>query len=458
MKLYRALLRLYPRAFRERFGDEMLALFAQTAAAAPPTLRGRLALWRAAFADVLPSAARERFSSKKRLSMAPLASDVRQAWRVVRRAPFVTVFVVLLMAISIGSTTAVFSVVHAVLLRPFPFAEPDRLVMVWERQSPENPRNNVGAHEYPEWKARSRSFAGLAAIAFDREYNLTGAGDRLKLVSVRVTSDFFRVMGVAPQAGRALTVDEDEPGRGQVTVISDAFWRSRFGGNLSIVGRPIELNGEPYTVVGVMPAGFEFPSGVGGAPPDAWMPIAEPIQRYRGRHYLAVVGRLRDGVTIAQAQSEMDTIAAGIARELPQFSRGHGVNVQPLHGEIVQGVRRALLVLFAAVALVLTIGCCNVVHLLLARAAGRQQETPCARARRRTRLGAPVTRRGLCARCRRRRRRCSRRGSWHSRGVRVGGRPRPQDARLDGAVLAHGWRQPADGARSAWSRSRRSRA
>jgi putative ABC transport system permease protein len=373
-RVYRWLLHLYPRAFRDRFAPEMIALFAERAASAERSFSGRVTFWRAIAGDVLRSAARERFPARRSFSMGEFGYDMRQAWRAVSRAPALAAFVVLLMALGIGSTTAVFSIVNAVLLRPFPFGDPDRIVMVWERRSPENPRNIVGGHEFPEWKTRSRSFAHMAAIAFDREYDLTGAGEPLKLVAARVTSDFFPVMGVAPQLGRPFTADEDRPGNGLVTVISDGLWRARFDADPAIAGRAILLNGVSHTVVGVMPPDFQFPQGAGGAAPDIWTPIAEPIQLYRGRHFLWVVARLRDGVTVAQAQSEMDAIAGGIEKEMPQFSRGHGANVQPLHGEIVQQFRRALIVLFAGVALVLLIACCNVANLLLARAAGRQQE------------------------------------------------------------------------------------
>jgi len=371
---FRALLLAFPREFRRRFEPEMVAMFEARSSAAGPSPLARIALWRALVADVVRSAARERWPDRASLSLQELRYDARQAWRSVSRAPLPAVFVVVLMALAIGSTISVFSIVHAVLLRPFPFADPDRLVMIWERRGPENTRNIVGAHEYPEWQSASRSFAHMAAIAFDRDYNLTGAGEPMKLVAARVTGDFFPVMGVSPIVGRPVTADDDRPGHGTVVVISETLWRSRFAADPGIAGRSVQVNGTPYTIVGVMPAAFTFPDGPGGAAPDIWTPIAEPIRLYRGRHYLSVVARLNPGVTIAQAQAELDGISARISREQPQFSGGHGVNVQPLHAEIVQGYRRAVLVVFAAVALVLLIGCCNVANLLLARAAARQQE------------------------------------------------------------------------------------
>ena len=167
----------------------------------------------------------------------------------------------------------------------------------------------------------------------------------------------------------SFTPDEDRPGRGQVVVISERLWRDRFGSDRSLLGRPITISGEPYVVVGVMPSAFQFPSPTAGVAPDIWTPIAEPFHLYRGRHYMFVVARLKDGVSVAHAQTEMDAIAAGLEAELPQLNKGHGVNVQPLHSELVVGVQRALVVLFGAVALVLVIGCCNVANLLLARAA-----------------------------------------------------------------------------------------
>jgi putative ABC transport system permease protein len=379
-RIYRRLLRLYPRALRARFEDEMVAMFLERRVAAGDGWLSRMAFRGDVLIDLMRSLVREWFAGDPTVErvwsmpMGGLGYDLRQAWRMLTRAPALAFFVAALMALSIGATTAAFSVVNTVLLRPFPFARPDRLVIVWERRGAEDPRNVVGAHEMPEWKARSRSFERMAGMVFDRDFDLTGAGEPMQLAGVRVTSDFFPVMGVAPIAGRVFVADEDQPGRGHVAVISERLWRDRFGADPSLVGRSIAISGEPYVVIGVMPAAFQFPAAPAGAPPDIWTPIAEPFHLYRGRHYMFVVARLKDGISVAQAQTEMEAIASGLEAELPQLNKGHGANVQPLHRELVAGVQRAIVVLFGAVALVLVIGCCNVANLLLARAASRQQE------------------------------------------------------------------------------------
>ena len=369
-RLFRALLSLYPASFRQRFGSEMLEFFRvrRDAARSPAA---RIALWAAVLYDTVRAIARERLPARTN-TMEQLRQDVRHAWRVVRRTPAFSIFVILLMALGIGATTAVFSVVHAVLLRPLPFKDPEWLMFVWEQRHAVR-RNAVGGHEFPEWKARSRSFDVMAAIAFDRDYSLTGAGDPAALNGVRVTSDFFKVMGVPPVAGRVFGPDADQPGHGDVAVISHRLWTERFGADPSLVGRTIALNDRPHVVTGVMPADFQFPANGAGLGPDLWTPIAEPIHKYRGRHYLFVVGRLAPAVTKAQAQSEVTSIADDIAKEFPP-NKSHGVNVQPVQSELVDDVRNAILILFAAVGVVLLVGCCNIANLLLGRATSRQQE------------------------------------------------------------------------------------
>jgi len=369
-RIFRGLLLLYPAAFRRRFGGEMLEMLAarRDAARSPAAW---LALWTGVVYDTARSVVRERLPVRRNL-VESLRQDVRHAWRVVRRTPGFSVFVILLMAIGVGSTTAVFSVVHAVLLRPLAFKDADRLVFVWEQRHVVR-RNTVGGHEFPVWKERSRSFEAMAAIAFDRDFSLTGAGDPAVLNGVRVTSDFFNVMGVPPVLGQVFGPEADVPGRGDVAVISHRLWTERFGADRGLIGRTIALNDRSHIVAAVMPPDFQFPANGAGLAPDLWTPIAEPIHQYRGRHYLFVVGRLAPGVSQVQAQTELASIADAVAREFPP-NKDHRVNVQPLQSELVDDVRNAILILFAAVAVVLLVGCCNVANLLLARATARQQE------------------------------------------------------------------------------------
>ena len=270
-RVFRSLLRLYPAEFRQRFGGEMLELFSSRREAARSPL-ARIALWIGVFYDTGRSVIRERTQGRRTVVEA-LREDGRHAWRMIRRTPGFSMFVILLMALGIGSTTAVFSVVHAVLLRPLPFKESERLMLVWEQRYAVT-RNTVGGHEFPVWKERSRSFETLAAIAFDRDYSLTGAGDPAALSGVRVTSDFFKVMGIAPVAGRVFGAEADEPGHGNVAVISHRLWTERFGGDPTLIAKTIALNDRPHTVAAVMPTDFAFPSSGLGLPPDVWTPIA----------------------------------------------------------------------------------------------------------------------------------------------------------------------------------------
>jgi putative ABC transport system permease protein len=378
VRVYRALLRLFPGDFRRRFGAEMLELFdarLRSAAGAGRLVR----FWTRTLLDLTLALGREYRRAAATAAWPPwrLASaDVRDALRVLRRSPGTTATVVLLMGLGIGAATAVFGLVNAVLLRPLPYRDADRIVMIWETRPDRGvTRSVVGAHEFAAWPERTSSFAGLAAIAFDYpSATLTGGGDPVALVNVRTTSQFFDVMGVEFAAGRGFGPEHDLPGNRGVAVISHALWQTRFGGAPDMVGRTVELGGRAATIIGIAPASFTYPRSPAGRAPDVWRPIAEPLASYRGRHYLFVVGRLASGVTMAQAQQDLSAAAGALSTEFPTFSGGHGVSVVPLRDELVRTSRPVLVFVFGGVVCLVLIGCANVAGLLIAVAIGRRAE------------------------------------------------------------------------------------
>ncbi len=309
-----------------------------------------------------------------------LIHDLRFGARMLLKHPTVTLVAVLTLALGIGANTAIFSVVNAVMLRPLPYKEPHRLVSVWA-SVPEYGRWRASPATFLDWKKQNTTFEDMAAFGAST-MTLTGDGEPEQILGARASAGYFTVVGVEPALGRSFVAEEYEPGKGQVVILGDGLWRRRYGGNAQIINKPITLNGNAYTVVGVMPRGLypSWPTTSGQLSFNAdqqqfWVPMAFSAEwaSLRRAHVLGVIGRLKSGVTIAQADADMKTVAARLEQEYP-LNKGEGVVVRPLMEEMVGNVKPALVTLLAAVALVLLIACLNIAGLLLAQHAARTRE------------------------------------------------------------------------------------
>jgi len=315
--------------------------------------------------------------------MNAITQDVRYATRMLAKSPGFTAVAVLTLALGIGANTAIFSMVHGVLIRPLPFQDPGRLFTLWERNVKMGyEQNPPAAANFRDWRERNGVFEQMAA--FDSHtFNLAEGGNPERVDGAIVSPGLFELLGVKPVWGRTISNGEDQPGRDQVAMLSYGLWQRRYNADRAVVGKSITIDGRSCTVIGVMPPGFQFPGNTGTilniytAPPaQLWVPLALTPEAWsqRSLHFLQVIARLKPGVTLGHAQAEMNSIEQQLVKEYPRAYIGSDVKLVPLHAQVVGSFRSALLVLFGAVGFVLLIGCANVANLLLARAVRRKRE------------------------------------------------------------------------------------
>jgi putative ABC transport system permease protein len=309
--------------------------------------------------------------------MQTLWRDLRYGARMLLKNPGFTLVAVVTLSLGIGANTAIFSVVNAVLLRPLPYAEPERLTLVWTKLEKIGLTQNwVSEPEVLDFREQSKLFESFGVIN-GGSFSLTGGGEPEQLDCALVSTNLFSLLGVKMKMGRDFTPEEEKPGATRVAILSHGFWQRRFGGEESVIGRTIYLNGNSTTVVGVLPPHFALLLPAEAHVPtnlDVWTPYAvDYAKQPRYDHGMTVIGRLKRGVTVAQAQAEMDAIAARLDRTY-YMNIGFAVKVVSMHGDIVKQTRPALLMLLGAVGFVLLIACANVANLLLARAAAREKE------------------------------------------------------------------------------------
>ncbi|MEO8727121.1 MAG: ABC transporter permease, partial [Acidobacteriaceae bacterium] len=315
------------------------------------------------------------------MAMTNLLQDIRYALRLLVKSPGFALAAIVIMALGIGANTAIFSVVNAVMLRPLPFEQPEQLVRLFETPPPESgltvTKYAVSPANYLDWRSQNSVFGRMAIYYSPFKYSLVGQGQPQSVTTATVSPDFFLTLRAKPILGRTFAPDEEGPGRDNLAVLSQTFWQNQFGSDPRIIGKDISLDGKARTVIGVMPSKSQFPVATDPASKvQAWVPLhwSDKDRAKRGVRNYTVIARLKPGVSVQQAQAQMNTLSAQEARQFPEEDKGWGILVQPLQQQIVEDVRPALLMLLGAVAFVLLIACANVANLMLGRILSRRKE------------------------------------------------------------------------------------
>ncbi len=361
MRFYRALLYLYPASFRAEYGAEMCRIVADRCREASGPF-GRLMVWLDVVRDTVVNALRVHWDIGRQ--------DIRYTSRTLAGSPGFAATAILAASLGIGATTAAFSVTDHVLFRQLPFADADRLVKLWQ-SSQGYQRIESSPGNYREWTQWPTSFDGMAAF-HAISVNLVGRGDPERLDGAAVTAGLFPLLGVSPAVGRTFSTSDDRQGAEGTVILSHSLWQAHFGGEPGVVGRKVTIDGEPRVVIGVMPAGFYFPT----REVEIWTPEQFEEQDFvdRDNHYLQVVAKLKRGVSLDQARAEMTVVAARQEREFPKDNARKGINVLRLRDELSPQSKMLVMALFGAALCVLLIGCSNLANLLLARALFRRRE------------------------------------------------------------------------------------